>query len=88
MEITKISDTEIQVVKTIDPMVETNTYTLDYLLEQQKAIQAQKDAFDIARDAELADIQSMIDQATNLKIMTQAQVEAIPVKEVKIGNTL
>ena len=88
IQITKQSDTEIQVVKTAPPVVTTNTFTLDYLNSQLAAIQAQKDDFDAARQLELDDVQAMIDEAINQGVKTSAEIDAanIPIDTTVVSQ--
>ena len=62
MEITavKIDDFTLQIEKTSEPVKTVLNYNINFLLKQREDIQAQKDAFDAARDAELKEIDELL----------------------------
>lgn len=66
---TKTEDNKLRVVETIPEKVKPAVdYDLDFLLQQREEIQKQKDEFDVLRDAELHEVDSLIAQAKNLEI--------------------
>lgn len=76
----KVDDNTIEVTKQApipDPVVQK--YDYNFLLTQRDAIQAQKDAFDAARDDELAEVNDLIAQADALGVVATPAV-AIDIK--------
>jgi len=63
---TKVSDSEIKVVKTETKEVE-HTYNYDFLLQQKINIQAQKDRDNAQRDLELAEVDTLIAKFEELR---------------------
>jgi len=62
----KVSDSEIERISTI-PAVETrHVYKIDFLLAQKTRILLQKAQQMAERDAELAEVQALLDAAANL----------------------
>jgi len=72
---TKISDSEIKVVKTETKEV-VNTYNYSFLLEQRKTILVQKERKMAQRDAELKIVDDLIAECIKLGITAKA-VESI-----------
>ena len=72
----KVSDSEIKVVKTETKEVE-NIYNYAFLLQQKKDIQAQKDREIALRDKELAEVNLLIAECIKLGI-TEAVKEVVP----------
>ena len=79
MEVIKISDTEIKVIKTETKEIE-NTYNYDFLLKQKATIEAQKARQMAQRDLELAEVDKLIAECIKLGI-TEKVVEPIEVIE-------
>lgn len=76
---TKVSDSEIRVVKTETKEVE-HTYNYDYLIKQKATIEAQKAREMAQRDLEIAEVDKLI--AECIKLGITEKVEEV-VKEVK-----
>ena len=68
---TKVSDSEIKVVKTETKEV-ANTYNYSFLLQQKKDIQAQKDREIALRDKELLEVNLLIAECIKLGIVAKA----------------
>jgi len=68
---TKVSDTEIKVVKTETKEVE-NTYNYDFLLQQKATIEAQKEREMAQRDLEIAEVDKLIAECIKLGITAKA----------------
>ena len=83
MQTKKIDENTIEITKTIEPepIVTTQTYQLDFLLSQKISIQKQKDDFDSLRDAELAQVNSLIDECNKLGIVEPTQPDVIPTQD-------
>ena len=75
---TKISDSEIKVVKTEVKEV-ANTYDYSFLIEQRKTILAQKIREMAQRDLELAVVDTLIAECIKLGI-TETVKEVVPIK--------
>ena len=73
---TKVSDSEIQVVKTETKKV-ANTYDYSFLLEQKKTIEAQKIREMASRDAELKIVNDLIAECIKLGIK---ETIVVPIK--------
>ena len=87
----KVSDTEISVTKTTEPVEQTTKYTKDYLLSQRVAIQAQLDQQTAARQAELDEIDALLAECETAGIITQAEANEAQIaidKEVKPAEEL
>lgn len=71
----KIDDNTIEVVQTVTsaPVVTTQTYQLDFLLSQRDSIQNSKDDFDALRDAELLNVNNLIDECKKLGIVISVE---------------
>ena len=74
--IKKIDDNTLSVDQVMPETTITQTYSLDFLNQQLIDIQKQKDDFDAERDAELAEVQGLIDQANQLGLKTTVQIDA------------
>jgi len=74
---TKVSDSEIKVIKTETKEV-ANTYNYSFLLQQKKDIQAQKDRDNALRDAELLEVDNLIAECKKLGIVEKVEEEKIP----------
>lgn len=79
MEYIKLSNNEIKVIETKSEVVE-HTYNLNFLLEQRKTIQAQKDREIVQRDLELAEVDKLIEECGKLGIVEKA-VEVKPISK-------
>ncbi len=77
----KISDTEIKVVKTETKEVE-HTYNYDFLLKQKATIEAQKAREMAQRDLELAEVNALIAECIKLGITKKVEPIEVVVKEV------
>jgi len=78
---TKVSDSEIKVIKTETKEVE-HTYNYDYLLKQKATIEAQKAREMAQRDLEIAEVNALL--AECIKLGIKEKVEPIEtVKEVE-----
>ena len=73
---TKVSDSEIKVIKTETKEV-ANTYNYAFLLQQKKDIQAQKDREIVLRDKELAEVNLLIAECIKLGIK---ETIVVPIK--------
>jgi hypothetical protein len=72
MSAEKIDDNTISATKT-ETTSTTTTYTYDYLITQRDAIQAQKDSDNVKRDAELTEVNDLIDKADKMGVIKVAQ---------------
>ena len=68
----KISDTEIKVVKTETKEVE-HTYNYDYLIKQKATIEAQKAREMAQRDLELDEVNALIAECVKLGITEKVE---------------
>lgn len=76
MDFTKLDDNTLQATTIpVTPEPVTNTYDYDFLQQQLIDIQAQKDRDNAARDAELAEVQALIDAADQLGITAKIIAE-------------
>ena len=74
---TKVSDSEIRVIKTETKEV-ANTYNYSFLLEQKKTIEAQKIREMAQRDAELKIVNDLISECIKLGITEKVEpIEAV-----------
>jgi hypothetical protein len=73
----RIDDFKIRITKTEVPVVTEHEYDINFLLQQKKNIQAQKDAFDAARDAELKEVEELLQHCSDQGIVEK------PVEEIK-----
>ena len=71
MQATKVDEFTISVDKIIPETTVTNTYERSFIEQQIISIQAQKDAYDAQRDAELADCQAILDAMDAQGIVAQ-----------------
>ena len=75
MEFRKISDTEIEVIKTA-PVQEVKTiHKRKFIREQLKAIRAQKDAFVAERNIEIAECQAILDEMDRIGVVEDGSVD-------------
>jgi len=75
----KISDTEIKVVKTETKEVE-HTYNYDYLIKQKATIEAQKAREIAQRDAELKIVNDLLAECEKLGIKEKPEPIIEPIK--------
>ena len=80
-EFTKVSDTELKVVKEEVKQVE-HTFTLNYLLKQKEAILAQKAREIAQRDKEIKEVDDLIAKCSELGIKEVPEEEDEVIKEV------
>jgi hypothetical protein len=81
----KVSDTKIEVTKTIKAHDEIHEYELDFLLKQVEAVTKQKADYCAARDAELAELKHLISHCTDLGIKSvEIKTEDINPTDIKI----
>jgi len=85
MEINKIDDNQIEVVKT-EQVTTKATFTYEYLIWQRDAIQYQKDRENALRDAELLEIDELLKWCEKLSVT--AKVEEVPVEVTPIEETI
>lgn len=69
MEYKKIDNSIIEVTKTIPEIKKVSKYSYDFLLEQKKQIQLQKDKYDEERDTELAEVDAHIAECEKLGLV-------------------
>ena len=67
---TKVDDNTMSVDRVKAEETVTVKYDYGYLLRQKAAIQAQKDRDNALRDAELVEVQKLIDEADKLGIVS------------------
>lgn len=79
----KIDDFQISITKTIPVEVVTNTYDLTFLKKQVVDIQAQLDAYTLARQAELDEVNILITEAEKLGIV-EKPIEITPLLDKPI----
>ena len=86
---TKIDANTIEVVKTIpENVLSPTTYDYSFLKQQLVSIQKQKDDYDALRDAELAEVQGLIDEADKLGITEKAvSIEPLPIEKLPPQST-
>ena len=70
----KISDTEIEKTAIVEE-TKVTVYSIDFLVEQRKNIQAQKDREIAQRDAELAEVDALIAEAEKMGIKLKQKQE-------------
>jgi hypothetical protein len=68
MDAIKVDNSNISVEKITPEKREMVVYNYDFLLKQREAIQAQKDRDNALRDAELAEVNMLIQKAEELGI--------------------
>jgi uncharacterized membrane protein len=74
----KVDDYTIEITETKEPVVTIKEYDINFLLQQRKDIQAQKDAFDAARDRELAEVDSLLKYCEE-NMLVSKPIKAAPV---------
>jgi hypothetical protein len=62
-ELLAVNDTDIQVTESTDVVETVRVYSVDFLVSQIAAIEAQRDAFVDARNAEIDYINTLLGQA-------------------------
>jgi len=67
MESRKTDEGRLEVTKT-ETVTKTNTYDIEFLISQKKAIQEQKDRDNAQRDIELAEVEGLIAECEKLGI--------------------
>lgn len=67
MKTTKLNDNEIEVTKTENKEVK-HVFSYEYLINQRKSIQEQKDRDNEKRDAELAEIDALLGECSKLNV--------------------
>jgi hypothetical protein len=85
MEYEKINDTTLQVKKPVETKEETKTYDYDFLIQQEKNIQAQKDRENEQRDLELSEVRELIEQCESLGIKSNNLIQTND--EIEKGDT-
>jgi len=74
---TKISDTEIERTKQEDaPAPKIDKFNYDFLVQQKKDIEKQRDDYVAQRNIEIAEIDEMLEECGKLGILT-AKVEEV-----------
>jgi len=76
MEFIKISDNEMKVIKVETKEIEV-VYNLNFLIEQRKTIQAQKNREMAQRDKELAEVDDLIAKCKELGIVEKVEIKEI-----------
>ena len=76
MEFIKISDNEMKVIKTETRNIEV-VYNLNFLIEQRKTIQAQKEREITQRDKELTEVDDLIAKCKELGIVEKVEIKEI-----------
>ena len=79
METIKISDSEVEVSKTIPEVVVTQKYERGFIEEQIKQITAQRDEMIALKEKELAECVAILAEMDKLNIVTKKEVEEKPV---------
>ena len=74
MEFIKISDNEMKVIKTETRNIEV-VYNLNFLIEQRKTIQAQKEREITQRDKELTEVDNLIVKCKELGIVEKVEIK-------------
>lgn len=67
MKTTKLNDNEIEVTKTENKEVK-HVFSYEYLINQRKTIQEQKDRDNAQRDAELVEIDNLLGECAKLNV--------------------
>ena len=81
--IKKVDSNTISADKTIPQKVVTSKYDYGFLKQQLIDIQKQKDDFDALRDAELAEVNTLIAEADKLGIVEKVEEVISPVEIVE-----
>ena len=76
MEYIKINENEMKVIKTETRKIEV-VYNLNFLIEQRKTIQAQKNREMAQRDKELAEVDDLIAKCKELGIVEKVEIKEI-----------
>ena len=76
MEYIKINENEMKVIKTETRNIEV-VYNLNFLIEQRKTIQAQKNREMAQRDKELAEVDDLIAKCKELGIVEKVEIKEI-----------
>ena len=74
MEFIKKDENTLEVKKTVEVKEEVRTYDYDFLIQQEKDIQAQKDRDNKQRDSELAEAKELIAQCEILGIKSKLTI--------------
>jgi len=84
MDIIKISDSEIEITKTItpSPVTTTNTYERGFIEKQISEIAKQRDALIAIKEAELKECKDILEKMNDLEII----VKPIEDEPLKIGG--
>lgn len=75
MEYSKVTETQIKVIETSAPATKETIYDIDFLIQQRKDIQAQKDRDNVLRDAELKKVRDILDGCVELNIISKEPVK-------------
>jgi len=85
METIKISDTEIEVSKTIPEIVVTQKYERGFIEEQIVQITKQRDEYVAQREAELAECESILAEMDKLDIVKKEVVDnEVAINEIDV----
>ncbi len=72
MESRKISDYEIEITRAVvQPTIEVAKYEREFIEKQIVSIQAQKDEYNAARDAEILECQNILAEMDRLSIVAK-----------------
>jgi hypothetical protein len=82
MDITKTSECEVEVTKTIPEVVVTQKYERGFIEEQIKQITKQRDEYVAQREVELAECYAIRDEMDKLEVITKEEV-AIKLEEAR-----
>lgn len=82
MEYTKITNSQIRVSRTSEPVITENTYDYNQLLAQKEQIIKQRDEMIEIKEKELAEVDAILAQCVELKITAEPITE--PIIEEKI----
>jgi len=74
MEYIKINENEMKVIKTETRNIEV-VYNLNFLIEQRKTIQAQKEREITQRDKELTEVDNLIVKCKELGIVEKVEIK-------------
>lgn len=75
METKKIDEFTIEVTREVPAKEEVKNYDYNFLLAQKKAIQADLDKFTALRQAELAEVNALIEKCEKLGIKPKVEKE-------------
>ena len=81
----KVDEFTIQITETKQPVVTVKEYDINFLVSQLKSIQASKDAFNAARDAEIAEINALLQHCEEHNVIAKPEVlteEPINIQDV------